>query len=442
MPAARFFSAFVRRARFLLQCCTLAGLLSAGVFAHAQTWNLSWSDEFNGDGNSAIDGSKWQFEYGDLKVNDELEWYCGPSGDARNQPPCGSNLDNASNAYIDGKGHLVIQAFRITSATAPSSKAWTSARMNTANHLASFQYGRIEARIKLPVGPGIWPAFWALGTNIDTVDWPNSGEMDFMENVPASGGLGANTVKSTIHGPTYSGGNGLGQDFKFPAEGANGPDVTTFHTYGAIWSPFVVQFYVDDPGNIFFVRTASDVPGGVSQWAFNHPFFLVLNLAIGGTNSWPGAPDNTTPSPAQMLVDYVRVYTPAEVPAPAMTAGAIGLNAGGSGSTTVHLTAHAGSGLVYLECSGAPAEAACLIDSGNALDSHVVDFRASGSATASVKITTVASPARGVPSSQASGSVSANDVSATTPDGPYTLTVTAHTLSGVTSTVKVPVVVH
>ena len=392
-------------------------LCALSLPAHAQTWTLAWSDEFNGSAHSAIDSAKWQFEYGDLKVNDELEWYCGPSDDAKNQPPC--NSSQASNAFIDGQGHLVIQAFRITPDTAPSSKAWTSARMNTANNLASFQYGRIEARIKLPVGPGIWPAFWALGTNIAKVDWPGSGEIDFMENVPASGRLGPKTVKSTIHGPTYFGGDGLGQDYVFPS----GSDVTAFHTYGAIWSPSMVQFYVDDPANVFFVRTASDVPGGPTQWAFNHPFFLLLNLAIGGKGSWPGAPDSTTPSPAKMLVDYVRVYKSSAVSAPLMTASPITLSAAGEGSSTLHLKAVSGGGLVYLECSGAPEGATCAIDSGNALNSHIVDFRASAIATATVRVTTTSRTAPAVPSSRL---------------GTHTLSVTAFTLSGDTSTVAIP----
>ena len=443
MPASPFRSSFAGQARLFLRCCALGGWLSLAGFARAQSWNLSWSDEFNGAAGSAIDATKWQFEYGDLKVNDELEWYCGPPGDPRNQQPCGSNPGNASNAYIDGNGHLVIQAFRITSATAPGSKAWTSTRMNTANHPASFQYGRIEASVKLPVGPGIWPAFWALGTNIDAVDWPNSGEIDFMEDVPASGGLGPSIVKSTIHGPTYSGGNGIGQDFKFPLKGATGPDVTSFHTYGAIWSPSMLQFYVDDPANVFFVRTASDVPGGASQWAFNHPFFLILNLAIGGANSWPGPPDATTPSPALMLVDYVRVYTPAAIAAPTMTATPIHLATDGSASGMVTLTApgetggrhtSGGGGIVYLECTGAPAGASCTIDSGNPLSSAVVDLRHTNSGRATIRLARQDASGAALPSSGAPlPSSSASAVES------YQLTVTAHTVSGDSSTVRVRV---
>jgi beta-glucanase (GH16 family) len=267
--------------------------------APAQTWHLAWSDEFNG---TAIDNTKWTFDYGDLNVNNELEYYCGPAGDSNNHSPCTSSNPNV---YLDGTGHLVIQAFRVNSNTAPYSNSWTSARMKSQN-LASFQYGRIESSMQLPIGAGLWPAFWALGTNISTVNWAQCGEQDYMENVPASGGQGPTIISSTIHGPTYYGSNGPSQKYTFPP----GEEVdTAYHAYGAIWSPFMIQFYVDDPTKVFFVRTASDVPGGTGEWVFNQNVFLLLYLAVGGTGSWPGQPDNTTPSPATMLVDYVRRYT-------------------------------------------------------------------------------------------------------------------------------------
>jgi beta-glucanase (GH16 family) len=445
-------------------------------------WTPQWCDEFNGAPGTPIDNTKWEFERGDLQVNNELEWYCGPAGDPANQTPCDQNPGGASNAYIDGNGHLVIQALRITNDTAPSSKAWTSARMTTGSGLGSFQYGRIEARMQLPVGPGIWPAFWSLGTNIGTVGWPASGEMDFMENVPASGGLGPNKIRSTIHGPGYSGANGLGHDFDF----TGGASVTGFHVYGAIWSPDMVQFYVDDPANIFFVLTPSDLPAG-TQWAYNHPFFLLLNLAVGGTQSWPGPPDQTTPSPAVMLVDWVRVYSAGTIAGPNITpAGAITVNPGSSGSTSLTLTSTSGTGNVYLECSGAPAKSTCT------LNPHVVDFSATGNATSMLQITTTA-PAPKVTSAAeiwggtlgltgvllfpfgrsarrawlrrlcsllgvltlflvtaalpscgggSGGNNGGGGGTPGTPSGSYTLTVTAHTISGDTSTGTVSLTVN
>jgi len=221
-----------------------------------------------------------------------------------------------------------------------------------------------------------------------------------MENVPASGGLGPSAIRSTLHGGTasnncYCGGNGLGQSYTIPSSDPNGPDVTSFHTYGAIWSPNMVQFYVDDPANIFFVRTASDVPTGFS-WAFNHPFFLLLNLAVGGTGSWPGAPDSTTPSPAQMLVDYVRVYQPSAVVAPLMEATPITVTAGQTGQSTVSLTSQAGNGRVYFSCSTNAPKSTCSVQSADTLNQHTVDFSTTAAGTLTVSLATTANtPARG-----------------------------------------------
>jgi beta-glucanase (GH16 family) len=348
----------------------------------AQTWNLvpSQSDEFNGPANSAVDSNKWHFDYGNLNVNNELEWYCGPAGDTHNAAPCDSTKPNV---FIDGSGHLEFQAFRIN--TSLTNGSWTSSRMNT-NGTMTFQYGRLEASMSLPVGPGLWPAFWALGSNFATVTWPGCGEMDFMENVPASGGLGPTKIRSTIHGPGYSGGNGLGQNFSFTTG-----DVTSFHTYGAIWSPNMVQFYVDNPSNVFFIRTANDVPGGSSQWVFNHPFINLTNLAVGG--GFPGNPDSTTPSPATMLVDYIRYYQAAAVTKPTLgNPPSITVKAGATtgNSSTLTIGDTMGSGRVFLSCSTTAPKATCLIATGNTLNSNVIDFTSSATASATVTVTTTA----------------------------------------------------
>jgi beta-glucanase (GH16 family) len=374
-------SRFVLRFSFVLAILVL--LLAAAGSANAQTWNLvpGKSDEFNGP---VIDSSKWHFDHGNLNVNNELEWYCGPVGDPQNAAPC----DPAkANVFIDGSGHLVFQAFRINNNLVNGS--WTSGRMQT-NGTMTFQYGRLEASMQLPVGAGLWPAFWALGSNIfppSNVPWPACGEMDFMENVPLSGGLGPTKIKSTIHGPGYSGGSGLGQDFLF----ASGTDVTSFHSYGAIWSPNMVQFYVDSPGNVFFIRTANDVPGGPGQWVFNHPFINITNLAVGG--GFPGNPDPMTPSPAMMLVDYIHYYQRSHAQAPTMgnppsitvKAGAITGN-----SSTLTIGDTMGSGRVYLSCATTAPKAACSIATGNTLNSNVIDFTSSATASATVTVATVA----------------------------------------------------
>lgn len=398
-------------------------LLAAKPGASQQWGSPVWNDEFNGAPGTAIDSAKWTYDTGNLGVNNEIEFYCAPgSGTA----PCDPKNPNA---FVAGQGHLVIQAIRVNSNIAAGSNAWTSARLTTADNLANFQYGRIEARMQLPVGPGIWPAFWALGSNIGSVNWPASGEIDFMENVPGSSGQGPAIISATIHGPGYSGAGGIGKQFTFPS----GEQVNTaFHTYGAIWSPNMIQFYVDDPANVFLIRTACEVPAG-SEWRFNSKMFLLLNLAVGGAGSWPGSPDSTTPSPAPMLVDYVRVYQPVPINGPAMTASAVTIQSGMVGVSTINLSSVEGTGRVYLTCSGAPVNTTCTVSSGDALNANVVDFGKSAVATASVKVTTTANTPRG-PGTPAPGGG--------TPLGKYTLTVTAYTVSGGISSVSVPVNVN
>jgi beta-glucanase (GH16 family) len=372
----------IRRFLILASFCLL--ISSAAL---AQTWSLAWSDEFTG---TTIDTTKWTFDYGNLNVNNELEYYCGPANDPNNQSPC-SNAN--PNVYLDGNGHLVIQAIRISSNTAAYSNSWTSARMKSEN-LASFQYGRIESSMQLPIGAGLWPAFWALGSNIATAGWPQCGEQDYMENIPASAGQGPTIISSTIHGPTYYGANGLSQRYAFPS----GEEVdTAYHAYGEIWSPYMIQFYVDDPTKVFFVRTASDVPGGTNQWVFNQNFFLLLNLAVGGTGSWPGPPDSTTPSPATMLVDYVRQYTASPLPPPSLgTPSSITVTAGATtgNTSTVNLSSSSDIGRVYLSCSTNAPKASCAITSNDALDIYTVDFSKSLTPTATVAVTTTANTAQ------------------------------------------------
>jgi beta-glucanase (GH16 family) len=369
------------------QFLPLALVLFLALQASAQSWTLAWSDEFTGDAGGAPNSNNWTYDLGNLNVNDEVEFYCAPWN---TNPPCSSSTPNA---YLDGNGHLIIQALRITPGTNPYSGSWTSARLKTEG-LININYGRVESSMSLPLGPGLWPAFWALGTNLNSAGWPASGEMDFMENVPASAGLGPSTISSTLHGgitssDCYCGGNGLGKRYTFPSNDPNGTDVTSFHTYGAIWSANMVEFYVDDPTNIFFVRTASDVPSGFT-WDFNHPFFVILNLAVGGTGSWPGPPNSTTPSPAIMTVDYVRWYTASAIAGPTMTATPITVTAGQSGISTVSLGSAQGTGRVYLTCSTNAPAATCTVSTSDPLDQYTVDFSQSANGSATVKVTTTA----------------------------------------------------
>ena len=267
---------------------TIAGGTSA---LHAQTWNIQWSDEFNGAANTPPSANTWTFDLGNNNGwgNAELEFYCAPFA---NNAPCNSSQPNL---YEDGNGNLVIHAIK-------TNGTWTSGRMNTSGKQA-FQYGRIEARMKLQQADGFWPAFWMLGNNLSQVGWPQAGEQDIMEWVQS---YGANTTSSTIHGPGYSGGAGIGSRFTFP----NGEriDDSTFHTYGVLWSPNQMQFYRDNPAKPFFTMTPANIPAG-KQWVYNQPFFVLLNFAI-GSGGFPGPTDGSTPNSGTALVDYVRVYSP------------------------------------------------------------------------------------------------------------------------------------
>lgn len=377
-----FASSLTRRSFLALSFCLLFSLPVL-----AQNWGTPvWSDEFTGPLGTPIDSTKWTYDTGILNVNNEVEYYCAPS------TLTGGCLTTNPNAYLDGNGHLVIQALQLNNSTTPYSGSWTSARLKTQG-LESFQYGRVESSMSLPVGPGIWPAFWSLGSNINSVSWPASGENDFMENVPLNpGGLGPTVIASTLHGPsTTQTDYGLGGKYTF----TGGTDVTSMHAYGAIWSPFMVQFYVDDPTKVFFVGTASDMQSG-QTWSFEHPFFLLLNLAIGGDNSWPGPTDATTPSPAIMTVDYVRIYKAAAVQAPTFgNPPAITVKAGATSGNTSAFTLNdaASSGRIYLNCSTNASLATCAVSTSDALNVHTVDFTNATSGSVTVSINTTANSA-------------------------------------------------
>ncbi len=273
--------------RLLATIILALGLVSSRAAA-AQNWQLVWSDEFNGPPGAAPDPAKWRYDTGGGGWgNKEEEVYCAPGSDVS---PCSRAAPNAS---LDGNGNLIIRAQR-------SAGTWTSARLVT-YPVATFKYGRFEARMKLPIGAGVWPAFWLLGANFKTGGWPRCGEIDIMEWVPQ---YGPSTTSSTIHGPV-SIGKGIGSQFTFPNGGR--VDDADFHTYGVLWSENEMQFYRDDPAHTYFTITKRDDPPG--DWVFDHPFYILLNLAMGG--AFPGKTDATTPNPSVLTVDYVRVYCPA-----------------------------------------------------------------------------------------------------------------------------------
>jgi beta-glucanase (GH16 family) len=234
---------------------------------------LVWSDEFNGTDGTSPDPTKWTYDIGNNGWgNNELENY----------------TSNTANVQQKG-GNLVITAIKT------GTNSYTSARIRTQG-LFDHLYGRVEARIKIPYGQGIWPAFWMLGNDIATNPWPKCGEIDIMENI----GKEPTTIHGTIHGPGYSGDHGIGSPFSFPNNQKFSDD---FHIYAIEWEPTQIRFYVDD--NLYATRTSTEIPAGAS-WVYTHNFFIILNVAVGG--GWPGNPDATTVFPQQMLVDYVRVY--------------------------------------------------------------------------------------------------------------------------------------
>lgn len=197
--------------------------------------------------------------------------------------------DTRDNSHLDGAGNLVIEARQ------PSPGKYTSARLKTRGKFAA-EYGKIEARIQLPAGQGIWPAFWMLGDDIGAVGWPRCGEIDIMENI----GPEPSINHATVHGPGYSNSHGISQSFTLPAGQRFADD---FHVFSIEWSPKEVQFFVD--AQPYHTVTPASLPPG-AVWVFNHRFFLLLNVAVGG--AWPGSPDASTVFPQKMLVDYVRVY--------------------------------------------------------------------------------------------------------------------------------------
>lgn len=243
-------------------------------------WKLVWSDEFNAPDNSPVESSKWVLETGGNGWgNDELEYYT-----ARPQ-----------NSLQEG-GNLVIKAIeeKYTGSDGVT-RDYTSARLKTQGKL-SHKYGRFEARIKIPRGQGIWPAFWMLGDDIDKHGWPKCGEIDIMENIGKEPAL----VHGTIHGPGYSGGKGPTAPYALPNDQHFADD---FHVYAVEWEKKAIRFYVDD--HLYVTRSRADLPKG-AKWVFQHKFFILLNVAVGG--GWPGNPDSTSVFPQTMLVDYVRVY--------------------------------------------------------------------------------------------------------------------------------------
>ncbi|MBA4541728.1 MULTISPECIES: family 16 glycosylhydrolase [Thermoactinomyces] len=242
----------------------------------AGSWVQVWGDEFNGN---SVDSSKWNFEIGP-GPNNELQLYTP------------NNVHFESDPNNSGNKYLVIEAKRENQVYNGRTFNYTSSRLNTSGKF-DFKYGKIEMRAQLPKGQGMWPAFWMLGSNYSQAGWPDCGELDIMEYV----GKTPSTVYGTLHGPNYFGSTGIGA-----YHDTSDTISTQFHTYTVEWEPNVIRWYVD--GQLYQVRTPQDLDG--RKWVFDHNFFIILNLAVGG--DWPGSPDNTTIFPQDYKIDYVRVY--------------------------------------------------------------------------------------------------------------------------------------
>jgi beta-glucanase (GH16 family) len=253
----------------MMMCC-----LGCQSDEELEEWVLAWQDEFDGPKNQLPDGTKWRFDIGTDWGNAQLEY----------------DTDRPENVSLDGNGNLAITARKENY----NNSEYTSGRINTLGFFAQTR-GRFEARIRLPIGQGIWPAFWLLGANFPSVGWPECGEIDILEYR----GQEPNIVHGSIHGPGYSGGQAITGRFTLPGAGFD----AAFHVFAIEWNENRILWLIDDQPYQSF--TPGDLPGA-SRWVFDHPFFIILNVAVGG--HFVGPPNPQTTFPQTMLVDWVRVY--------------------------------------------------------------------------------------------------------------------------------------
>lgn len=253
--------------------------VSSASAAHPN-WTMTWHDEFEGPDGSSPDPAKWAAENGGNGWgNQELQYY----------------TPRPKNLRVE-KGNLVIEADqeKFTGSDGVTAR-YTSGRLKTQGRFSQ-AYGRFEARIKIPAGHGMWPAWWLLGDDISSAGWPECGEIDVMENVDED----TSVIHGSVHGPGYSAKESVTNTCILP----HGHFSDDFHVFAVEWEPQVIRFYVDD--NLYAARTPADLPKH-ARWVYDHPFFLILNLAVRGP--LPGGRDTAAEFPQRMLVDYVRVYS-------------------------------------------------------------------------------------------------------------------------------------
>lgn len=248
---------------------------NSGQVLEDRNYQLVWSDDFDAAKGEGLDLTMWTHDIGTGQNgwgNNELQYY----------------TDRPENVSHDGEGNLVITAKR----EAFEGRPFTSARIKTQG-LFSQKYGRFEARLKTPYSPGLWPAFWLLGSNITEVSWPQCGEIDIME----LRGQEPDLIHGSVHGPGYSGGNAVSKGFALQ----NARFDTKFHEFAVEWGEDFVDYFVD--GFLYQRITPDDVSG---EWVFNTDFFLILNVAVGG--NYVGSPTDQSIFDQTMVIDYVRVY--------------------------------------------------------------------------------------------------------------------------------------
>ena len=281
----------------LVASVLIVGCGTSSEVASPERWVLTMADEFDGEEGTSPNPALWDYDVGgDGWGNQQLEF----------------NTDRVENVSLDGQGHLRIRALE----ESYNGNDYTSGRIKTklfacdGDEEASCgfeqQHGRFEAKIKLPEGQGLWPAFWMLGANIDDVPWPDCGEIDIMEYQ----GQRPARMFGSLHGPGYSGGEAISNDFELENGETFADD---FHVFAIEWDPGRITYSVDGQvvdgrvvgGEVYHIVRSTDVPTG-ADWVFNNEFFMLLNLAVGGTLGGPVGPD--TEFPADMLIDYVRVY--------------------------------------------------------------------------------------------------------------------------------------
>ena len=272
-----------------LLACTSASSAPRPVTTSSSASELKqvWADEFDGPADSRIDSTRWHYDLGDGCQSGNCGW-----GNQEKE----SYTSASENVSLDGQGRLRIVARPAAAGLTCYYGAcrYTSAKITTRGTL-DVAPGRVEARIKLPAGQGLWPAFWLLGVNVGAVGWPQCGELDIMENH----GSNMTSTSSAMHGPGYSGNTPFVHSYQLAAASF----AEDFHTFAVEWNSSRVMFFVDGQQHYAIQRDDVERHG---NWVFDHPFFVILNLAVGGT--FDSDPRSDAILPATMLVDYVRVY--------------------------------------------------------------------------------------------------------------------------------------